>query len=848
MRVALAILLALFAFLHLPELRAQVESPEAFLGFEVGADQRLFDWNKIHRYFQMLDEASDRVRVLELGESTLGQPFLMAILSSSHNLKNLTKYRNLQAQAASARHLSDGDARLLAHQNKAVVMILLNTSSTEVASSQLSVELAYRLATDRSPAAQQIRDHLIVLLVPSTNPDGLKRTVEWYKKYAGTPHEASPLPRLSHPYAGDEHKEDWLVLNLIESRLLAKQFYHEWFPVLVYEQHESAAQGARLQLASAALSYDTEPFDRASPAGATFIEMVMDDLGDRRIRGLSLAAGRQFETAGMASFVQHNMLCIYSQAASAQLATPVFFPRGSLSAESTPSISNPWPGGWWRMRDVIDYEMAAILAVLHTAAGRKERLIYDFCRRNMAAIRTGATEPPFAYIVPLEQHDAAAARQLINILIQNGVEVQRTQTGLEAGGKGISSGDYVILLSQSYGRFVRTVFGALLNHGATSAPASAAASTFSLPLIMGVRIAAIDSPFVAELSPVKSARTTFRRLVSEKGGDYLISHSSNRSFIAMNRLLKQGKKVFWLENKITIAGKVFQPGTIYVPGNELHADKMDLLGQELSIEIVQTRHAFGGETALRIRPPKIGLHQPWTAEPDEGWTRFLLEKYEFPFETVFNVRIRKRNLKGNFDVLILTDMEPARFINGLRRKAPNAHLPKVPRSYLNGISEVGIENIREFVMKGGTLITLGRACNFAVEHLGLPVKTTLRTAGNSHAEGRNWHTILVDRSEPVAYGMPSTATAALENSPVFQPGYWSRRTGVVAYFQANSLLNNGLKQAGALAGRSAILDVPMGDGRVVLIGIRAQHRAQTLGTFKFLFNAILLGRTEAVTL
>ncbi|MFQ5772371.1 MAG: M14 family zinc carboxypeptidase, partial [bacterium] len=313
---------------------AQIKSPEDFVGFKVGADKKLFGWETIVDYFEMLQEKSDRVTVQELGNSTLGKPFIMAIISSQNNLLNLAKYKNLQKQAANPRHLSNDDARLLAHESKVVVMITLNIHSTEIASSQESIELAYLLATENSPRVQRILENVIILLVPSMNPDGLQRVVDWYNQYLNTPFEGSPLPYLYHPYAGHDNNRDWFMMNLVETWLISKQYYQEWFPEVIYDQHQMRAESARLFLPPYADPVNPNLHPLLLAQMNKFGKHIVSELQAQNFRGIVTDAfyTAWWEGTSVMTPWWHNMIGILSEVASARIATPLYYPKGSLKA------------------------------------------------------------------------------------------------------------------------------------------------------------------------------------------------------------------------------------------------------------------------------------------------------------------------------------------------------------------------------------------------------------------------------------------------------------------------------------------------------------------------------------
>ena len=197
-------------------------------------------------------------------------------------------------------------------------------------------------------------------------------------------------------------------------------------------------------------------------------------------------------------------------------------------------------------------------------------------------------------------------------------------------------------------------------------------------------------------------------------------------------------------------------------------------------------------------------------------------------------------------MIILPDMKAQKIINGLKITRPDIYSPQIPKEYQDGIGNEGVEKLKKFVMKGGTLIVLDSACDLVIEQFGLPVENVLKNVKDTDffCPGSLLE-IIVDNTEPIAYGMPKKAAALFANSPTFRPFYWSKRTGVLAHYpDHNPLLSGWILGDEKIRGLAAALDIPMGKGRVVLLGFRAQNRGQTHGTFKLLLNAIHLSRAK----
>ncbi len=306
---------------------AQVPAPEDVLGFQVGADRTLADWGEVVDYFWRLGQASDRVTVEEIGRSTLGRPLLMATISAPFNLMNLAKYRNLQSQAQNPAQLTDEDARLLARRGKAVVLLALNTDVWDVASSQMAITLAYHLATDDSEVTARLLENVIVLLIPSLDPDGLQALVDWYEAHLHTPAEGSWPPHLGHYYVGPELGRDGLMLNLMETQALARQVYRIWNPLLVY----TPAPGPDRPRLLAPQFSDTPNIDLPVdllPSVNRLSAAVLDRLGRQGLTGV--ASGTygvlSWEHVIAASVWWRNRLGLWTASAGVQIATPLYYP------------------------------------------------------------------------------------------------------------------------------------------------------------------------------------------------------------------------------------------------------------------------------------------------------------------------------------------------------------------------------------------------------------------------------------------------------------------------------------------------------------------------------------------
>ncbi len=381
-RAGSAALVLLAVLITAPFLAAQTP-PDQFLGFQVGADRKLADYAQIKAYFDKLDAESPMLKVLTIGETTLKKPMIMAAISTEANLARLDRWREIARKLRDPRLTPLNEAKALAKEGKAVILVTCSQHSTEIAASQMSMELAYNLVAGKTAIeAKAILADVILLLVPSANPDGTQMVVDWYKKYVGTKFEAGSMPWLYHYYAGHDNNRDWYMQNLPETRAVTQVLYHDWLPQIHLDQHQQGSNGARL--------FIPPMMDPPLPNIHPLVWRTQNLLGTSMAYDLQQAGksgivnGRSYTAwyigAGDDTPWLHNVIGILSEAASVRLATPIFIEPSEIPksyVEKMMDFVDPWPGGWWRLRDLVDYELIMTESLLRSAALRKDELLLN---------------------------------------------------------------------------------------------------------------------------------------------------------------------------------------------------------------------------------------------------------------------------------------------------------------------------------------------------------------------------------------------------------------------------------------------------------------------------------------
>ncbi|MFL6336003.1 MAG: M14 family zinc carboxypeptidase [Pyrinomonadaceae bacterium] len=785
----------------------RVPSPRDVLGFTPGDDRKLADWKQITDYLGRLDARGGRVRVQTIGETTLGRPLIAAFISSPETIRELDKYREIQRRLADPRLVtSDAERDRLIREGKTVVVVSCSIHSTEIVASQMSLQLAYELASAQDAETRELLDNTILVLIPSPNPDGIDIVADWYRRSLGRPFEGSEPPELYHAYAGHDDNRDWFMLNLRETRAVTRLLWKEWFPQIVYDVHQQGSTGSRF--------FVPPFFDPPNPHIAPLLLREVGLVG-HKIAADAEAAGFRgvvtnalYDTWWHGGFrtapYYHNSVGILTEAASARLMTPVKVTpeqlrrastRGmptALPESPTTNFPDPWPGGEWRARDILNLELTSARSVLSLAAKYRERYLrnfYELGRRALDWPPTGRDDV-LAYVIPAGQGKDEAVAKLVTLLVEQGVEVHRMDSELHltlAGSHGTvyndmkdappewPLGSYLVYLRQPYRSNVQALFERQdypdrLAGGAPERPYDVAGWT--LPMQMGV-----------EAYPVQSIREPEP------------------------------------ERRLTRVGS----------GDQVRHD----LGLNIALDPEGERRAYSPIRNPLRRPVRLALYKSWTGSMDEGWTRWLFDTFNVPYTSLRDADVRAGSLRSKYDVIVLPSMRLREIVEGRGKET-------APAEFTGGITEAGVSNLRRFVEEGGTLVCWDDSTELAIKRFDLPVRNVLEGVrpADFYCPGSVLR-IEVETSHPLARGYGAQADAYFVNSAAFEVTDPARAHVVARYAGKEEILRSGwLLGADKLAGRAALVEATLGRGRVILFGFRPQHRGQTWGTFPFIFNAI----------
>jgi hypothetical protein len=854
------ILIALAILAVIPSIGFAQTSPDAFLGHKVGEDRKLADYGQIKAYFEKLDQESPKLRLEPIGTSTLGKPMIMAVITSEENMAKLDAIRDTARRLKEARGLSPEDARKLAKDGKVIILITCSLHASEIAASQMSMEFAYDLVTGKTPFdADEVLKDVVVLLVPSHNPDGNQMVVDWYRKYVGTKYEGGNMPWIYHHYAGHDNNRDWFMFNLPETRAVTNVLYHGWFPQIHLDEHQMGSSEARLFIPP----FMDPPVPNVQPLNWRGVNLCGVNMAyDLQKNGLSgVVHGRSFTGWWIGACDDtgwlHNVAGLLSEMASVKVATPIYIEPTEIRktyAEKRMEFPDPWPGGWWRLRDLVDYELVLSKSLVQTACLRKEDFLFNSYLMAKTSIEKTDKNQPYAFVIPTRQHDYLTMLKMIDILRFGGVEVERAGEDFIAGGRAYPAGSFVVRMAQPYKAYA----WALLENqkypdmrqypGGPPVPPYDNAG-WTLPLQMGVACDQIDKPFEAKLENIDKAPYPPVPAVQGQGAYFLLNSQLNASYSIVFALLKEKAGVYRTRAGFKKDGFDVPAGSFIVKNSPEIQKALPELLAKFSMQVLN----LGSVSDIVLSPiknPRIGLYQSWKANMDEGWTRYMFDDLGVPYTTLHNkdfqgTKNKKVDLKTAFDVIVFADENADIIKNG--KPDPDSeharHITPLPPEYEGGIGAEGVSTLKTFVEEGGILVTLNEACGLAIKEFEPPVRSALdRLDQAKFFCPTSILKLKVDATTPIGYGLPEDTPAVFSESLAFDTwvpaGEWDRKV-VASYAEDGVLMSGWLVGEEYIAHKAAVVDTQYKKGRIVLIGVRAQHRAQAHGTYKFLLNAFL---------
>jgi len=877
---------------------AEPKSPEEMFGFRPGDDYRLASYEQMIGFYEQLAAESDRVQLRRIGESALGRPLLLLTISSPQNLADQDRYRNISRQLARARIGSDA-AEALAAAGRAVVWIDGGLHATEVAHGQMTSLLAWRVATEESAEMQAIRENVIFLLMPVMNPDGLEIVRKWYESQRGTVYEQTRPPELYHHYIGHDNNRDFFMNNMPESKAVAAVLYNEWYPQIVYNQHQSSPGYARIVIPP----YSDPLNPNIHPGVTSGLNEVGSAMGNRfaleKMPGAISDVGfSMWWNGGMRTVPYfHNMIGILTETAhdspSPRYYDPKVFPK-MLAVRANPGAvgipvpddvsgipdarvlySYPYPGGESHFSEPVNFMVTGSIAVLRAASDSSIKWQTNVYRMGRDAIEEGMSGTRY-YVIPAGQPHADEAVNLVNVLLEGGIEIGRAAADFRAGDRRYAAGDYVIDAAQAFRPYIvdllekQTYPDTRLDPSGNIQPPYDIAG-WTLPMQMGVSVERVEGEIEIDAAPLTGLAVPDPGSVSgEARWGYALPRETNASVLAANDLLAAGDRV----SLATEDSRDGPAGTFIIESGSGTANRVALLAREHGLDFTGLRSAPSAARAALHRS-RVGLYKSYVPSMDEGWTRWVLEEHGFDVVSLEDGDLRTGDL-SLLDAIVLPHPDGGvSFRNDVQEMLHGHSAGSMPAEYTGGMGLAGALALDEFARSGGTILAFGGAVHFAIETFGLPVRDVVRNAprANFSIPG-SLIRARVRAGDPLAYGMDEDVALNFVNGSAFDvlgqagcvddllnqrdcqevtrggrplvPFEDPPALDSVVDFAGDELLMSGWA-AGTeyIAGKSALARVPHGDGQVILYGFRPQFRGQPRGTYKLIFNALLTASLES---
>src|SRR3954467_10057799 len=908
----------------------KITSPKEQFGHDVGDDYFLVNYTQYVEYLKKIDAQSDRMTVVEIGKTEEGRPELTAIITSPENHRRLAQIKENNRKLALADGITEGQARQLAREGKTVVWIDGGLHATEGLGAQQLIETIYRLNTKSDPETLRILND-VVILCTLVNPDGMELVSNWYmREQDQAKRTTNGIPRLYQKYIGHDDNRDFYMMNMSESTNANKVMYREWYPVIMYNHHQTGPAGAVLFAPPFRDPFNYN-FDPLIPLGIDTVgSAIHTRLAAEGKPGAVMRTGAPYSTwfnGGIRTTSYfHNQIGILTETIGNP--TPVEIPFVLDMQLPRADVPNPITPGIFKFRTAIEYSVTNNYAILDIASKRHEDFLYNMYKMAKNAIDAGSTDhwtihpkridaareaieaqaagasrggenigpraglggrggggrgggapvaiynsvlrdpkmrDPRGFIVPSDQPDFLTATKFVNTLIKGGVVVHRATAPFSAGGKQYPAGAYVVKAAQPFRAHVMDMFEPQDHPDDIPYPGGAPrppydVTGYNIAYSMGVTFDRIldgfDGPFERLPDVVAPAA---KLTAAARGGTYVIDARVNDAFVAVNRLLKARLPVSRATAALTSSGKTYPAGTFLVPASAESTPILEKVAAEKGLAIDATQAVPAGEHApVTLKPVRIGLWDQYGGSMPSGWTRWLFEQFEFPFEVVYPQTLDAGNLNAKFDVLVFVDggipmRDAQQTQGGFGGQPPADSIPAEFRPTLGRVTVAKtIPELKKFVENGGTILTIGSSTSLGY-HLGLPIKNALVEVANgaerplprekyfvpgSILEAR------IDNTNPLAYGMEKTAMVFYDESPAFrlQPEAALKGVKPVAWYDSPSPLRSGWAWGQQYLDQAvSIVEAPVGKGHVVLYGNEVNWRDQPHGTFKLLFNGIYFG-------
>jgi hypothetical protein len=859
-----------------------VPSPTRFLGHIAGAPGELTRTDRIYAYYRALAAASPRVRVEVIGKSEEGRDILLVIAGDETALRDLEHARESMAALADPRKADEAAMEESVSRTKPFYMLHGGLHSEETGSPEMLMELVYRLAVSESPLIREIRDKVVVLVNPVAEPDGRDREVDWFYRVLKGKTDYENLPPISAPYWGKyvlhDNNRDAVQRRLALTRATQDAFF-KWHPIVVHDLHESIPllcvwTGTGPYNVNIDPITTTEWHELAFHEVTTLTSFGMPGVwtwgfgeGWAHLYADSVAInhnaiGKGYETFGNGT--AETVERILDPDEEKYLDKPV--------TEKDWFRSSPPPKKFrWSLRDNTNYMETGVLAALDYAARNAPDMLRNFWRRGRNAVEKGRKDPPYAVALPEAQDDPVRLASVVNLLRAQGIEVSRSREAFNVKEGAFPAGTYLVRMDQPYRGYALDL---LLpqKYPAETAPYEPYDDVaWALPFAWGVQATPIEDKAVVQVGvePITAPVRHEGRLAA-RGPVYLVRDSGQEALLAARVRLARFK-VEAVERPFSSGGVDYPVGSWVIPAQPGLEPVLDATARELGLEISASDAAPTGPRHL-LDLPRLGVLQTWSDTQSAGWVRMVLDDEKVPYTLVMDDDVKRGALRERFDLILYpnTDSSLKAIIGGIdprfsplpytqTKEFPTQGFPTSSPDITGGLTYRGVQNLADFVQRGGVLVTLGGASTLPLDG-GIVREVRRATTKNLSTPGSELRASVARPDHPLFYGYKEGLVAFREDRPLYRVRRAERGSIILRWGTQGSsaeddeekregekkdekkddlVVSGGIKGAAELVGKPAIFDFPVGRGRVIAFDFDPIHRYTTVSTFRLVWNAIL---------
>lgn len=846
--------------------KEKLTSPEKFYGFTPGDDRKLISYSELTDYLFLLEKESSMIKMQHIGNSPLGKPMYIAFVSSAKNLNNLDKLKDINKELALNPKIKESARKKMISEGKTFLLATMSMHSNEVGPSQSVPLMIYELISMRYEEVKEHLENVVLMIVPSHNPDGMDMMVENYRKNLGTPYEGSGLPRVYHKYVGHNNNRDFLSLTQEDTRAIADIYNLDWYPQVMIEKHEMGITAPRYFVPP---SHD--PIAEVIDEGIwnwtkVFGSNMAKDMTARGLTGITQSyLFDDYWPGSTQTSSWKNVISMLTESASAKTATPVFVEKSEIKvwgkglSEYKKSINMPvpWEGGWWRLSDIVRYEIESVFSLVKTSSIYKDEILTYRNELCIKEVNKGLTEAPYFYIIPQKQHDQGELINLLKLMDRHGIKIYSLIENVVVDGIMFYAGDFIIPLSQPFRPFIKEVMEKQTFPERHYTPGGELIrpydiTSWSLPLHRGIESHEIKNPnsFLYEVSGELDVEDLFKKATVEGNGYLVFSANNNESYKFVFNALNNEIDVNRTTEEFLIKNKKIPAGSFIVEKSSKNAEKIDKILKTLIVQPVLLKKQPDVKT-IALELPRLAIYETYFHDMEAGWTRFLFDQYGLHFTVLKADNFGKTDLIKNFDVLIFPATNKHTLLQGRRKRGDQVSIPFFHPDYLKGIEKTGWQEVLDFIEQGGIVISWeqgvdlftslmepkeGHPFNFPVNNIASSLSKNGFVCPGSLLE------ININTDLPLNWGMPEKIgvfhrdNVVLSTSvPVFD---MDRR--ILANFPENSALMSGYAQkTKLLENRPALIWIKKGKGQIILSSFNPNFRGSTPNTYKILFNAVL---------